>query len=60
MDPKIERTTRALRKIVREAAIDEGTPEEEKLSSSSDSEDEVMATAQSLTMGYYCKRTDEL
>jgi hypothetical protein len=50
LDPEIERTTCALKKSVREATLDGGIPEEEKLSSSSDSEEEVMAVAQPLTM----------
>lgn len=59
LDPEIERTTRALKKAVREAALDKGISEEEKLSSSDDSEEELMAYAQPLTMGDYCKQTDE-
>lgn len=39
--------------------MDGEIPEEEKLSSSSDSEEEVMTYAQPLTMGDYCKRIDE-
>lgn len=59
LDPEIERTAHALRKTVREVALDEGIPEEEKLPSSSNSEEEVMAAAQPLTMGNCCKQTDE-
>lgn len=58
-DQEIERTTHALRKETREADMDEGILEEERLSSFSDSEEEVMAVAQPLTMGGYYKWTDE-
>ena len=60
LDPEIERTTRALKKAVREAAMDDGIPVEEQLSSSYNSEEKVTITvAPPLTMGDYCKRTDE-
>lgn len=51
LDPEIERTACALRKEVREADLDGGIPEEEQLSSFSDSEEEDMAVAKPLTMG---------
>lgn len=50
---------RALRKAVREAALDGEIPEEEQQLSSSESEEEIMAAAQPLTMEDYCKQTDE-
>lgn len=59
-DLQIKRTSRALRKVVREATLDGRISEEKQLSSSYDSEEEViMEGAQPLTMGDYCKQTDE-
>ncbi|XP_050909769.1 uncharacterized protein LOC127123611 [Lathyrus oleraceus] len=56
LDPEIERTAYALRK----AALDDRISIEEQLSSSFDSKEEVtIAVAPPLTMGDYCKRTDE-
>ena len=52
LDPEIERIARALRKVVRETALDDKISEEEQLSSSYISEEEViMAVAQPLTIG---------
>lgn len=60
LDLEFERTARALRKAVREATLDDKISEEEKLSSSFDSEEEfIIAAAQPLTRRDCCKRTDE-
>ncbi|XP_050908918.1 uncharacterized protein LOC127122661 [Lathyrus oleraceus] len=51
LDQEIERTMRALRKAVREEALDGGIREEDKLSSFYDSEEEVMEVSQPLATG---------
>lgn len=54
-DLEIERTARAL-KEAREVSLDEGDP---PILSSNSKEEDNMATPQPLTMGNYCKQTDE-
>ncbi|XP_050877170.1 uncharacterized protein LOC127080926 [Lathyrus oleraceus] len=54
-DLEIERTARAL-KEAREVSMDEGDP---PILSSNSKEEDNMATPQPLTMGNYCKQTDE-